>query len=64
MSAEKAAKAGLAAVDNSVLSAVSSDCTRLGSTMPLSQGARHCAPTGISAHGVPRVCVRVLGKIN
>lgn len=42
MCAEKAASAGSALAVSSALSAVSSVCTRPGSTMPLSQGARHC----------------------
>lgn len=43
MSTEKAAMAGSALVVSSPLSDVSSACTRLGSTMWFSQGAKHCA---------------------
>lgn len=44
MSTAKAAIAGFALTVSSLFSDVSSVCTRLGSTMLFSQGARHCAP--------------------
>ena len=42
MCTQKAASAGFALAVSSAISALSSDCTRPGSTMPLNQGARHC----------------------